>query len=206
MDNLKSFFIFDSFNMLVSGVTASGKTHFVLDLLETVYKDYFENILIFCTTFDLNKTYNRKWIFKDRRVIILDPELVKTHLNQLLWVCAQVFKNSNSLFILDDCANLHDTKTKKTELCNLAFSGRHYGITTWVLVQKYNSIVKDFRENIRLLVLFFNKDERAMALALEENAIVPAELRKLVEKKLKENKQLKLVLRLEFPHKFMLLK
>jgi hypothetical protein len=43
---------------------------------------------------------------------------------------------------LDDCANLQDSKKKVSELCHLAFSGRHYS-TIWVLNQKYNSIVKD---------------------------------------------------------------
>jgi len=46
-------------------------------------------------------------------------------------------------------ANLEDVKKKATSLTELAFSARHYGISVWVICQKYNSIVKDFRENIR---------------------------------------------------------
>jgi hypothetical protein len=45
------------------------------------------------------------------------------------------------------------------------------------LIQKYNSIVKDFRENIKILVLFYSSDEKAMKLAIEENAIIPKEKR-----------------------------
>jgi hypothetical protein len=60
-------------------------------------------------------------------------------------------------------------------LCYLAFSGRHSGITVWVLNQIYNSVVKDYRENMRLLVLFYNSDEKAMKLGLEDNVIISKE-------------------------------
>ena len=121
---------------------------------------------------------------------------MKHHLDKLLSLCIEIYKESNTLFILDDCANLADVKQKKSELCNLAFSGRHFGISTWVLIRKYNSVVKDFRENIRLLCLFFSKDEVALSLSLQENSIVPREKRKLIEEKLKINKQMKLIMRL----------
>ena len=49
------------------GVTACGKTEFLLGLLETVYKDHFEFIVILCPTILDNKTYlSRKWIFDER--------------------------------------------------------------------------------------------------------------------------------------------
>ena len=76
MANIKDLFIFTLHNFLIAGVTNCGKTHFVLSLLETVYKGHFENIVIFCTTFDYNKTYDRTWILKDKNVIILNPGLV----------------------------------------------------------------------------------------------------------------------------------
>lgn len=207
-DNLfpPGFFLFEPFNMIISGVTNSGKTHFVLDLLENVYSNYFDNIVLFCPTFFHNETYNRQWIFKDKKFIVLDPNLVKTQLNDVIKYCIEIFKSSNTLFIIDDCANLHDVKRKATELCHLAFSGRHYGISTWVLIQKYNSLVKDFRENIRFLVLFYNKDENAMKQALEENAVIPKEKRENVLVFLKENKTGKLLIRLQFPRSFLLIK
>ena len=39
------------------GVTACGKTEFLLRLLETVYKNHFEFIVILCPTILDNKTY-----------------------------------------------------------------------------------------------------------------------------------------------------
>jgi hypothetical protein len=57
-----------------------------------------------------------------------------------------------------------------------------------------------------MLVLFFNKDEKAMKLALEENSIISKELRGEIIERLKQNKTAKLVLRLEFPRKYLLIK
>ena len=95
---------------------------------------------------------------------------------------------------------------KKSQLSFLGFSGRHFGISTWVLVQKYNSVVKDFPENIRQLCLFFCKDEKAISSAFEENAIVPKEFRKLIEERLKDNRLGAIILRLEYPWKYTFLK
>ena len=54
------------------GVTACGKTEFLLKLLETVYKNHFEFIVILCPTILDDKTYlSRKWIFDDKNVFIL---------------------------------------------------------------------------------------------------------------------------------------
>ena len=51
------------------GVTACGKTEFLLRLLETVYNNHFEFIVILCPTILDNKTYlSRKWIFDDKNV------------------------------------------------------------------------------------------------------------------------------------------
>ena len=198
-------FIDEPHNMLVSGATNCGKTYFVLDLIEKHYHSKFNYIVIFCPTYFFNRTYEREWIFKDKKVIILNPQSVKYNLDATLKIAEEVFKGSNTLFIIDDCANLSDTKKKASELCHLAFSGRHYSITVWVLNQKYNSIVKDYRENIRMLVLFFNKDETSMKQALEENDIIPKEKRSEIIRELKERKGSKVILRLQHPFDYAIL-
>ena len=54
------------------GVTAGGKTEFLLQLLETLYKNHFEFIMILCSTILDNKTYlSTKWIFDDKNVFIV---------------------------------------------------------------------------------------------------------------------------------------
>ena len=50
------------------------------------------------------------------------------------------FSDYNTLFLIDDCANLHDYKMKESAICKLAFHGRHHNISTWIITQKYNAI------------------------------------------------------------------
>ena len=57
----KELFIFEPHNMLITGVTNCGKTHFILGLLETIYENHFENIVLFCPTYDFNITYKREY-------------------------------------------------------------------------------------------------------------------------------------------------
>lgn len=199
-------YIFEPHNMLVTGVTNCGKTNFILNLLETVYKNYFDNIVLFCPTFEFNTTYDRDIVLKNKKFIVMNPIAVKENLDNCIRIAIDIYKGSNTLFIIDDCANLHDSKIRESELCYLAFSGRHYNITTWVLNQKYNSIVKDFRENIRFLVLFYNKDKKSMKQALEENSIIPNDEHEYYIGKLKNNKRSKILLRLQHPFQYEFIK
>ena len=204
-NKLKEILLFKPHNMLISGVTNCGKTHFVLDLIENYYLKMFEFIVIFCPTYFMNKTYERSWVFREKNVVILNPESVKNHLDETLKIATAVYKGTNTLFIIDDCANLQDSKKKVSELCHLAFSARHYGITVWVINQKYNSVVKDFRENTRLLILFYNADEKSMKLAFEENSIIPKEKRQGVIDHLRTKKSGKLIIRKEHPREFLVI-
>jgi len=43
-------------------------------------------------------------------------------------------------------------------LSELAFSGRHAKQSVWVLVQKYNTVCKDLREQTKWVALFHCKD------------------------------------------------
>jgi hypothetical protein len=124
-DTLKSVLLYKPHNMLISGITNCGKTHFVLDLIVKYYFKKFNYIVIFCPTYFLNSTYRRSWIFTDKNVMIINLESIK--------LAVQVYSSSNALFIIDDCSNSYDAKRKNTELHNLAFSGRHSCITVWVL-------------------------------------------------------------------------
>lgn len=185
------------FNMLVCGITGCGKTFYVLDLLENEFKHKFDYIIIICPTFLYNKTYNRKFILKDDCVIIIT---VDKNLNEELKKIITIYKDKSeqTLIIIDDCANLYDAKLKATSLTELAFHGRHFNISTWVITQKYNAIVKDFRQNVKNLVLFYDKDKKSREAAFEENDIgITKEEKESIVKKLK-NTNSKLVMNL-FP-------
>ena len=48
------------FNMLIVGRIACGKTEYFLGMLQKDYKHHFDYIVLICTTFDFNKTY-QEW-------------------------------------------------------------------------------------------------------------------------------------------------
>ena len=154
------------------GVKACGKTEFLLKLLETVYKNHFEFIVILCPTILDNKTYiSRKWIFDDKNVFIVCD--VEGKLNEWIRLFKGVLKGHQTLFIIDDCSAEGETNKKRDALSELAFSGHHRNHSLWVLTQKYNSVSKDVREQIKWLCLFFTEDRDSFEDCLRENNVIP---------------------------------
>ena len=84
------------------GVMACGKTEFLLPLLETVYKNHFEFIVILCPTILDNKTYlSRKWILDGKNVFVVCD--VEGRLNEWIRFFKNTLKGHQTLFIIDDC-------------------------------------------------------------------------------------------------------
>ena len=81
------------------GVMACGKTEFLLQLLETVYKNHFEFIMILCPTILDNKTYlSRKWIFDDKNIFIVCD--VEGKLNEWIRLFKSALKGHQTLFVM----------------------------------------------------------------------------------------------------------
>ena len=192
------------FNLIVSGITNCGKSRLVLSLLQTTFRGRFDRVVIFCPTFKENRAYNRLFIYKDPDILVAPPQTVRNNFDAILKTYSETYggNGDNTLFLVDDCANQKDAKIKSCELTRLAFSGRHLGISVWFVTQKYNAVVKDFRDNIRALILFYEKDEESLKTALSENGIIPKEDRASVVETLKSGKRYKLVLRLEYPYDY----
>ena len=81
-------------------------------------------------------------------------------------------------------------------LSELAFSGRHAKQSLWVLVQKYNAVCKDLREQTEWVALFHCKNRSSFTNALDENNVVSYELHRSVCTRLAEGK---LVLKTDQP-------
>ena len=91
-------------------------------------------------------------------------------------------------------------------LSELAFSGRHVDQSVWVLTQKYNSVLKDLREQTKWIAVFHCKDRDSFEDCLRENDIVPTrEERAALKKLLSEAKHTKLILRTAQPVAYKLL-
>ena len=77
-------------------------------------------------------------------------------------------KGTKSLIILDDCASSQDVKKRTGELVKLAFSARHFGLSTIVITQQLTSVAKPCRENISKLATFYNPSSKDMKALLDE--------------------------------------
>ena len=142
------------FHMIIVGMTACGKTHYLLKMLEEDYMNHFDYIFIVRPTFVDNKTY-QKWKY------IMDPDILPIacehdEVDDKLRDIVKFVKNSNSLIILDECAASQSVKNRTSELIKLAFHCRHIGLSTIVITQQLTSIAKPYRLNISKLVTFYN--------------------------------------------------
>ena len=82
----------------------------------------------------------------------------------------------------------------------LTFSGRHAEQTVWVLTQKYNSVLKDLREQTRWVCLFHCKDRDSFEDCQRENDAIPSrEQLAFVRQQLAEAKHAKLLLKTDQP-------
>ena len=186
---------------LICGQTGCGKTIFVLDLLQTVYFNWFEHIVIFCTTLKYNKSYRkRRFIWTDEEIYLVDPS---DKLSVCLEYFYRLFEGTKTLFIIDDCSAERDIIKKRKSLSKLAFSGRHAEISVWILTQKYNSVLKDFREQLKVVVLFYTKDRNSFEECLCENDVIDSrEERNRIKQHLKSNKFAKLILKTDSPTQY----
>lgn len=181
------------FNMLISGMTDCGKTYYVLDLLEQDFLKTFDYIVIFCPSIEMNKTYqHRKWVDNDPYIYVYPPDKTKMDLNSALEDAMNVFRDSDAqtLFLIDDCANLWESKNKCTKLTELGFSGRHYGISVWLITQKYNAVCKDFRENCKHMIIHTMNDQASFDQIFRENRCLPLHEKNNIIEELDADKKL----------------
>lgn len=187
---------------IICGQTGCGKTEFVLDLLENQYCRIFKYIIILCPTIQWNKAYkNREWIGKTKNIIIVNPIVREEEkLQELLRIFFNKYAGQPTLYIIDDCSATKELTKKRDMLSELAFSGRHAEQSVWVISQRYNSVLKDLREQTKWLCIFYTKDRDSFENCLRENDVIPTlEERQRIKEELKKKKHRKLILRTDQP-------
>ena len=97
---------------------------------------------------------------------------VEGKLNEWIRLFKGMLKGHQTLFIIDDCSAEGEINEKRDALSGLAVSGHHRNHSLWVLMQKYNSVSKDVREQIKWLCLFFTKDRDSFEDCLRENDVI----------------------------------
>ena len=146
------------FHCLITGPTNCGKTQYLVDMLRGPFRGVFDFIVLICPTFAVNETYEG-FANLDKCFFVMMPKT--DEIEECLEICGDLFHNNKEtkvLLILDDCAVSADVKKRTSKLIDLAFSGRHIGISVWVLTQQLTSIAKPFRENLGCVVAFHNPE------------------------------------------------
>ena len=143
------------FHMLIVGMTACGKTHYLLKMLEENFKGHFDYVFFVCPTLLENKTYLEWKPLGDKDVFAIpcDHDDVEFYLENIV----KFAKGTNSLIVLDDCASSQTVKNRTSELVKLAFHGRHIGLSTIVITQQLTSIAKPYRMNVSKVVFFVRR-------------------------------------------------
>ena len=110
-----------TFNRIIVGMTACGKTHYLIDTLEREYRGVFDHIVLVCLTFSSNKTY-RDWppCTKDPCFVAIECE--QDQVDKVLIVTSDWYAGTSTLIVLDDCASAQDVKNRTTELVRLALT------------------------------------------------------------------------------------
>ena len=188
------------FHMIITGPTNCGKTKYLIEQLRGPFRKVFEYIVLICPTYAKNRTYHG-FAEGDKRFFILSPDASNSdEIDSLLTDISLIFSGTNTLLILDDCAVSKDLKQRSNKFIDLAFSGRHDGLSVWVLTQQLTSIAKPFRENVSCVVTFHNPSQVGMKTLFEDyGGDLDTETRKKFMKLLKTERYSRLCLCLTYP-------
>ena len=193
------------FHCIITGPTNCGKTRYLIEQLRGPFRHVFEVIVLICPTYANNKTY-RGFATGDKGFIALQPDANSPHeIDQLLESVSDFFSGTNVLIVLDDCAVSSDLGKRKNKFIDLAFSGRHKGISMWVLTQQLTSIAKPFRDNVACVVAFHNPSQIGTKALFEDHGgdTSPTTRRKLTSA-LKESPYSRLCFSLRDPYEMYL--
>ena len=188
------------FNMIITGPTNCGKTNYLIEQLRGPFRKVFEYIVLICPTYAKNKTYHG-FALGDKRFFVLSPDSSNSEeINDLLKDVSDLFSGTNTLIILDDCAVSKDLKNRSNTFIDLAFSGRHDGLSVWVLTQQLTSIAKPFRENVACVVTFHNPSQVGMKTLFDDyGGDLDGETKRRFMRLLKTERYARLCLCLRYP-------
>ena len=181
--------------------TGVGQTHLALNLLEREYKNHFDFIIIIYPTLKHNETYrNRKWVWTDPEVILIEPG------NSLYsWIenIGNLLAGSKTLFLMDDIIADETLDKRRHPLLELAISGRHKGHSLWLLTQSYTAVPKNIKRQAKMLYVWYPKNRTDLNTIHEENDVIetPEELAN-VKKQLKQCKHTYLIMGMEHPRAY----
>jgi hypothetical protein len=141
---------------LISGGTGSGKTTWLIQMLKTIFKKVFHDVIIIIPENSLNSISEKDNVFKK----YLDPEnIFHTYdVETLETIYDKVQENANdgyyTLLLIDDYGNQLKNKMETKILQSLFLKNRHLRLTAFVLCQSWYQAPKIIREITNNAILF----------------------------------------------------
>ena len=140
---------------IVAGGMGSGKTSFVIQMLQSVMKKVFHDIILMMPTVSYESISD-----KSNPFLKIDPENIYHEFNSdtLSEIYAKVEENASegyfTLLIIDDFGADIKTKANEMILNQMFLKQRHLRLSTFVLVQNFYMVPKKLREVVGNLIMF----------------------------------------------------
>lgn len=146
------------FTMAVIGSISSGKTSFVYTLLNKLYKNYFDELIVCCATLDSKASWEK---INQRSVLFLndfDDQAFMEYIKEIEQ--EQLIRASKNKYPLRVCLVLDDivfegfNRNRAGTLEKLMMTCRHYNISIILALQHTKQISPAMRNQIMYYVLF----------------------------------------------------
>ncbi|CAC5413752.1 unnamed protein product [Mytilus coruscus] len=108
-------------------------------------------------------------------------------LQELLRMFFKKYAGHPTLYIIDDCSATKKLTKKKRYAVRACIFRKTCGTISGVISQRYNSVLKDLREQTKWLCMFYTKDRDSFDNCLRENDVIPTlEERQRIKEELKK--------------------
>jgi len=182
------------FRILVSGNSASGKgvmcNSFFGKNTEFPYNEIFKNnIFVFSSTFSLGDKSLQSLNIPPQNIFDkLDEEIIEQIIHEQRLNILEYSKKSapQICILLDDVLTMLSHK-KNSIVRELFFSGRHYKISLFFMVQSYRSVPKCMRTNCTNLIFFKNNNSKEINSIIDEQNAPTKLMKHIMEDSTKED-------------------
>ena len=128
---------------IIAGMSDSGKTNLIKHFIRQ-HHHRFNRVICMCPTLDLQESYD----FLEPSYLIREP--TEDHISALLEEQRQ-YPGLQTCLILDDC--IGSLKFKSQIFDKVASTGRHFRLTTFIVIQDLKKLTPTIRDNAKVMFI-----------------------------------------------------